>query len=354
MKSKDYYQILGVSKKASKEEIKKAYRSLAHKYHPDKKDGNEAKFKEVNEAYQILSDDSKRNQYDNFGQTFNEGQPGAGFQGFQGFDFDMSDLGDIFEEAFGFHSTRKASERKKGKNIEVDLEIPLEDTLKGGKKKFRIKKFSVCSRCQGEGAEPGTPKNQCFSCRGTGKVQEIRRTVFGSFTQTAVCPECQGEGQKPEKPCNVCSGEGRVKQEEEIEVFVPAGVDTNQVISVSGKGNAGRKKGRSGDLYIRIFVKKHPFFQRKGDDLLVDVPINFSQAVLGGEEKVQTIDGKNIIVKIPSGIESGKVLRISGKGITRFSGFGKGDLYVQLKVKVPKSLTKEQKELLKELQKSGL
>jgi len=347
MNQKDYYQILGVPKEASQEEIKKAYRKLAHKYHPDKKGGDEAKFKEVNEAYQVLSDDSKRNQYDNFGKTFDGSQ-------FQGFDFDLGDIGDIFEQAFGFNYQANTKDNRRGKDIEVDLEIPLEETLKGEKKEFSIRKFVSCFRCQGEGAEPGTAKNQCFACRGTGRVQEMKRTVFGSFTRATTCPECNGEGQKPEKPCNVCSGEGRIKEEEKIEVFIPAGVDTNQVIKVSGKGNSGKRKGHAGNLYVRIIVKKHPVFERKGDDLLVERLISFSKAALGGEEKIKTIDGKNIVVKIPSGTQSGKVLRISGKGIPRFSGFGRGDLYIELVVKTPKDLTKEQKELLRELERKGL
>ncbi len=355
---KDYYQILGISKSASKEEIKKAYRKLAHKYHPDKKDGDESKFKEVNEAYQILSDDEKRNQYDKFGRVFEGGQAGGGYegfsQGFNGFDFDMSDLGDIFEEAFGFSSARKTRDVRRGKNIEIDLELSLQETLKGQKRKFSIRKFIVCSRCEGSGAEPGTARNQCFSCRGSGKVQEIKRTILGSFTKVTVCPECSGEGQKPENPCNVCKGEGRVKREEEIEVFIPAGIDTNQVIKVAGKGDAGKKGGKNGDLYIRIFVKQDSVFQRKGDDLFMNLFINFSKAVLGGEEKIKTIDNKNIFIKIPSGIESGKILKISGKGIPHFSGFGKGDLYVKVIIRIPKKLTKNQKELLRDMERQGL
>ncbi len=363
----DYYQILGVNRNASKDEIKKAYRKLAHKYHPDKKDGNEAKFKEVNEAYQILSDEKKRAQYDKFGRVFDGGghsgggYPGGGFEGFNsqgwsgfGGDFDASDLGDIFEEAFGFSSQRKPKDTRRGNNIELDLEMDLEETLKGEKREFSIRKFVSCSRCQGDGAEPGTSRNQCVSCRGTGTVQEIRKTFLGSFTRVATCPECGGEGQKPEKPCNVCSGEGRVKKEEKIEVFVPAGIDTNQVLKFPGKGDAGKRGGRSGDLYVRIIIKKHPVFERRGDNLFLTVPVNFSEAALGGETNIKTIDGKKLSLKIPEGVESGKILKISGKGIPRFSAFGKGDLYVKLLIKTPKRLTKRQKELLRELGKEGV
>ncbi len=359
---KDYYQILGIEKNASKEEIKKAYRKLAHKYHPDKSEGDEKKFKEINEAYQVLSDETKRSQYDQYGRVFDEGfnQQQGGQGGFYdwgnagGFDFDMGDIGDIFEEAFGFHSPRRTKDKRKGKSIEVNLEISLEDTLKGKEKEFNLRKFVTCSRCQGIGAEPGTKRNECFSCRGTGKVQEIKKTIFGSFTKVTVCPECDGEGQKPDKPCNVCSGEGRIKEEEKIRVFIPAGVDNNQILKVEGKGNAGKKGGPSGDLYIKINIKEHPEFKRKGDDLFKDLKISFSEAALGDEKEFKTIDGKKISVKIPAGTDSGKILRISNKGIPRFSGFGRGNLYLRLLIDTPKKLTRNQKELLKEIKKEGL
>ncbi len=361
---KDYYQILGVSRNASKEEIKKAYRKLAHKYHPDKSGGDEKKFKEINEAYQVLSDETKKSQYDQYGTVFeNQGSSPGGGQGFNyqnwgdfggGFDFDMGDIGDIFEEAFGFSSPGRAGDKRKGKSIEVDLEIPLETTIKGEEKEFNLMKFVSCSRCQGEGAEPGTNKNQCFSCRGTGKVQQIKKTIFGSFTKVTICPECGGEGQKPDKPCNVCSGEGRVKKEERIKVFIPAGVDNNQILKASGKGHAGKKGGQPGDLYIKITIKEDPVYKRKGDDLYRNLAINFSEAVFGGEKEFETIDGKKISVKIPSGTDSGKILKISNKGIPHFSGFGRGNLYLKLTIITPKKLTRKQKELIREIKKEGL
>ncbi|MBZ1356543.1 MAG: molecular chaperone DnaJ [Candidatus Nealsonbacteria bacterium] len=352
---KDYYKILGVSNNASKEDIKKAYRKLAHKYHPDKAGGNEGKFKEINEAYQVLSDESKRSQYDKYGNVFEGGGPGAGFGGFDGnVNFDFGDLGDIFGEAFGFSSPRRSKDVRKGKNIEIDLEMPLEAVLSEQKKSFNIRKFINCSRCQSTGAEPGTARNECFSCRGTGKVQEIKRTILGSFTQVATCPECDGEGQKPEKPCNVCRGEGRIKGEEKIDVIIPAGVDTNQALRVSGQGNAGKKGGASGDLHIRILVKEHPVFKRKGDHLFMSLPISFADAALGGKVEAKILDGKKIIIKIPAGTESGKILKISGKGVPHFSRFGRGDLYVGLTIETPKSLSRKQKELLEELRQAGL
>ena len=359
--AKDYYQILGISQAASQNEIKKAYRKLAHQYHPDK-GGDEKKFKEINEAYQVLSDTEKRRQYDQFGQVFEgggfEGQPGFDFGFGRGFDpsqFDSMDLGEMFEEMFGFRGrTRPKRDLKRGKDIEIEMEIPLEITLKEQEKVISLYKMVTCSRCQGKGAEPGTPINECFSCRGTGEVQQIKKTFFGSFTRVTVCPECGGEGYRPEKPCNVCKGEGRIKAGDKIKIFIPAGVDTNQVIKVEGKGEAGRKGGKPGDLYVRIFVKKHPVFKRKGDDLYVSLPIAFSQAVLGDEIEVSTLGGIKILLKVPSGTESGKVLRISNKGIPHFSGFGRGNMFVELTVKTPKKLSKKQKELLEKLKEEGI
>jgi molecular chaperone DnaJ len=361
--AKDYYQILGVEKNATAEDIKKAFHKLAHKHHPDK-GGDEKKFKEINEAYQILSDKEKRQQYDNFGQDFSSGgQPGWGFGANpQGWDFESmkgnfgaSDFGDIFEEMFGFGGGgRQKRDQKRGKDIEVELELSLEEIIKEQEKEISIYKTAVCSRCQGKGAEPGTKVNECFSCRGTGQVQKIQRTPFGSFTSSATCPECQGEGFRPEKPCNVCKGEGRVKGEERIRVFIPAGIDTNQAVKIEGKGEAGRKGGRAGDLYVRLFVREHPVFKRKGDDLYAVLPVSFSQAALGAEIEAPTIEGSKIILKVPEGTESGKVLRISNKGVPHFSGYGRGHLYYELIVKTPKKLSRRQKELLEELKKEGI
>jgi molecular chaperone DnaJ len=358
---KDYYQILGVKRDASPEEIKKAYYKLAHKYHPDK-GGDEKKFKEVNEAYQVLSDKEKRSQYDRFGRVFEEGagaEPGFDFQWSWGrpnmdFEFDFGDLGEMVEEMFGFGGTQRKRDIKRGKDIEVNIEISLEETLKGREKEILIEKYILCSRCQGSGAEPGSKVNECFSCRGTGQVQQIKRTFFGSFTKYVICPECKGEGRKPEKFCNVCKGEGRVRGEEAIKIFIPAGVDTNQVIRIEGKGEAGKRGGKPGNLYVRILVRKHPIFERRGDDLYLSLPISFSQAALGAEIEVPTLEGVKILMKVPPGTESGKVLRISGKGIPHFSGYGRGNMYVELIVKTPQKLTKKQKELFEKLKEEGI
>ncbi|MDD5145304.1 MAG: molecular chaperone DnaJ [Candidatus Pacebacteria bacterium] len=368
---KDYYQILGVSKDASPEDIKRAFYKLAHKYHPDK-GGDEQKFKEINEAYQTLSDQKKREQYDKFGTTFEGAQgPAGGESGFSGFEwawgrpesfdseFDFGDLEDVLENMFGggfggATRSRRKKDSRRGKDIEVDLEINLDDTLSGKETEINLYKFNTCPRCQGNGAEPGTKTKECFSCRGTGQVQQIRKTFLGSFTQYVTCPVCEGLGYIPEKPCNVCRGEGRVKSEEKIKIFVPAGVDTNQVIKVEGKGEAGKTGGKSGDLYVRIFIKRHPLFQRKGDDLYISLPISYAQAVLGNEIEIPNLEKTKILMLVPAGTESGKVLRISGKGIPHFSGFGRGNLYVKLVIKTPKNLTKRQKELLERMREEGL
>ncbi len=361
----DYYKILGVEKKASQEEIKKAFHILAHKHHPNK-GGDEEKFKEINEAYQILSDKEKRAQYDKFGRIFEGAGNGPNFSGFDfgnfkdkfggsfDFDFGSGDLGEIFEDFFGFGGGGKRKDVKRGADIEIDVEIALEDILNPIEKEISLYKYVKCSRCQGVGAEPGTKVSECFSCRGKGEVYQVKKTPFGSFTRVTLCPECQGEGIRPEKPCNVCKGEGRVKAEEKIKVYIPAGVDTNQIMKIEGKGDAGRKNGLAGNLFVRVYVKKHSVFERRGDDLFTRAEINFSQAVLGDEIEIFTIDAKRLLLKVPAGSESGRVLRISGRGIPHFSSRGTGDLYTQLIVKTPKKLTKKQKELLKKLQSEGL
>lgn len=359
----DYYEVLGISKNATQEEIKKAFHKLAHKYHPDK-GGDEKKFKEINEAYQILSNKEKRAQYDQFGRVFEGagtgGDAGQGFDfnwawGNQGQNFDFGDLGDVFEDFFSFGGkTTKKKDLKKGKDIQVDIEIDLEKTLKETVEKINLAKSVVCHRCQGNGAEPGTKIKECFSCRGTGQVQEVKKTFLGSYTTITICPACQGEGTIPEKPCNVCKGQGRVKSEETIDVFIPAGIDSNQVIRIEGKGEAGKKGGKAGNLYVRVFVKKHSLFERRGDDLYVLVEMEFSKAVLGGKVEVPTLEGKNILLSVPQGTESGKVFKVSGKGIPRFGGYGRGNLYVELKIKTPKKLSKKQREILDQLRKEGL
>jgi molecular chaperone DnaJ len=364
--AKDYYKILGVARDANVNEIKSAYRKLAHKFHPDK-GGDAEKFKEINEAYQVLSNQEKRSQYDRFGQAFEArtggGQGAAGFGGQDGwfwgrpdtnFDVDFGDLGDMMEEMFGFNEPKRKKDIKKGKDIRLDVEISLEESYSGVEKEFNLARNGQCVRCGGLGAEPGTKINECFSCRGTGQVQQIKKTFLGSFTRYAVCPECGGEGYKPEKPCNVCKGEGRVKEEKKMKINISAGVDSNQTIRVEGGGEAGKKAGRSGDLYLRIFIKTHRLFERKGDDLFVPMSINMTDAALGAEIKVSTIEGKDILLNVPAGTPAKKVFRVTGKGMPHFRSYGRGDMYVDLEVGIPKKLSRKQKELLENLKEEGL
>lgn len=361
---KDYYTILGILKNATSEEIKRAYYKLAHQHHPDK-GGDEKNFKEINEAYQVLSDSKKRSQYDKYGRVF-EGGPGQdpGFSGFrwawgspgskqeEDFGFDFGGFGDMFEDFFS--NQGEEQDHRQGQDIEVELQMPLEATLQTRQETIVLRKFLVCTRCSGNGGEPGTKVKECFSCRGAGKVQQIRRSILGSFTREVLCPECKGEGFNPEKSCIVCKGEGRIKGEEKIVVRIPAGVDSNQILKVEGKGDAGRKKGRSGDLYVRIVILKHPMFTRKGDDVYTKLELPLTSAVLGDEVEIPTLEGTRMFLKIPQGTESGKVFRIGEKGIPRFSRLGRGSLYVEIELKVPKRLTREQKELLERLKREGI
>ena len=362
----DYYEILGVTKQASQDEIKKAFHKLAHKYHPDK-GGDEKKFKEINEAYQVLSDAQKRQQYDQFGKGFD--QMGGGGNPFGG-DFtwswqnqnqnvDFEDLGDIFENLFSFGGGgggRRAAKKdiRRGKDIQVEIEILLEETLKPIHKKITLAKQVVCHRCHGNGAEPGTKINECVMCRGQGQVQEVKRTILGSYTSFTVCPECRGDGTKPEKACNVCRGDGRLKGQEEIEFDIPAGIDNHQIVEVNGKGEAGKRGGKSGNLYVRVYIKKHSVFTRKGDDLYTSQEITYSEAILGDEIEVPALEGTQLLLTIPAGTESGRVLRISGKGIPHFNSDNRGNMYVELVIKTPKKITREQKDLLHKLREKGL
>jgi len=364
-KRKDYYKILGVSPNASPEEIRQAYYRLAHKYHPDK-GGDPEKFKEINEAYRVLSDPEKRRQYDMYGRVFEEAPtagagPETGFEWFFGgkpfdFDFGFEDLEEMVEDifGFGFPKGRRRKDVKRGKDIEVGIELNLEDTLKGKRETIILEKWIKCQRCEGTGAEPGSKLIECSLCRGTGYVKEIKKIPFGQITRTVVCPQCKGEGYVPEKPCNVCHGEGRVRGKEEISVFIPPGVDNNQEIKIEGKGDAGRKGGKPGNLYLRIFIKKHPVFERKGDDLYAKLKVPLTVAVLGGEVEFLTLEKEKIFVKIPPGTESGRIFKIRGKGIPHFGGYGRGNLYLKVEIKIPKRLTKKQKELLEKLKEEGL
>lgn len=371
----DYYEILGVSKEASPEEIKKAFYKLAHKHHPDK-GGDTEKFKEINEAYQVLSNKEKRAQYDKFGRVF-EGS-GADFrEGFAGFDWsNINWQGGDFESPFGFSSsgfdindilsdlfrgatgmgTRKTkyqteNGKKRGKDIEVSLEISLEEAAFGVKKDLSFKTYLSCEHCQGKGYEPGSKLKECTYCKGEGSVRQSRRTIFGQITQIIECPKCKGKGKIPEKPCKVCGGDGRYYGNKEIKVEIPVGIRDGETIRIRQQGEAGFLGGQSGDLYIRIIIKPHTVFERQGDDLYTFSSISFSEATLGSKKEIKLLDNKSILLKIPSGTESGEIFRLKGKGIKHFNAVGQGDLYVKVKIKTPKRISSKAKKLLEELDK---
>jgi len=372
--SKDYYEILGVAKNASPDEVKRAYRKLAQQYHPDK-GGDAEKFKEINEAYQVLSDPQKRAQYDKFGANFEQARAGGGFSGFNGFrdfssyadafdffnrsgegqGFDFSNLGDIFEEVFGGASARQGGPRRKqrGHDIAVEAEITLEEAAKGVEREFNIYKGVTCQRCGGSGAEPGSDIKICPRCKGKGQVEETTRAGFFSFSQVRTCPECHGTGKKPQKTCSQCGGDGRVKQYKTISVKIPAGIEDGQVISLRGQGETGVYGSPSGDLYLTVHIKSHKLFERKGDDLYYNLEINFTQAALGDKIEILTLSGK-VELKIPEGMESGVIIRMAGKGMPRLSGRGSGDMLIKIKIKTPKKLSRAQKALIEKLKEEGL
>ncbi|MBN1645104.1 molecular chaperone DnaJ [Candidatus Woesearchaeota archaeon] len=349
--TKDYYDILGVSKDASKEEIKKAYKRLAKKYHPDlNKSSNAAeKFKEISEAAAVLGDDQKRQQYDQFGSA-DFGPGGFDFRKAGGFDF-----GSIFDEIFAgfsghgfdiFGGNRRRGPRR-GRDVLYDVSITLEEAAFGTKKEIEIDSYVECNKCNGTGAKRKSDIINCPECNGTGTVRHARRTPFGMFATQSTCRKCQGTGEFIENPCPECDGEGRIEKEISFEIKIPSGVDTGTRLRVEGKGEAGEKGASNGDLYVNIHVKKHKYFERKGNDVYVHVPIPFATAALGGEAEVPTIKGKATI-KIPSGTQGGKVFRLREKGIPDLHGYGKGDENIIVQIDVPKKLSKKQKELLKE------
>lgn len=374
----DYYEILGVGKGASDEEIKRAYRRLAQKLHPDKPGGDEKKFKEINEAYQVLSDKQKRSQYDQYGQTFEQAQAQGrggfgGAQGFGGFgdfadafrnangeginfEFGGEGFGDIFSDLFGggrTRSGRRERRAKKGEDVAIDIELTLEEAFSGIEREVNLYKRAVCPSCKGSGAEAGSKIVNCSTCKGSGEVRQSRRTILGSFTQVFTCPDCSGEGKTVEKKCKACGGDGRVKESAPIKLNIPKGVEDGMTLTLQGAGEAGPKGGMSGDLYVNVHIKPHKYFNRRNSDIVYEAEINFSQAALGAKIDVPTIEGTAILT-VPCGIESGKVIRMTGKGMPRMDSYGRGDQYVKIKIKTPKSLTRRQKELLEELGKEGM
>jgi len=361
MATNNYYEILGVTKSASKDEIKKAFRKLAHKHHPDKNGGVDSKFKEINEAYSVLSDDKKRAEYDAYGRVFGGGQgAGAGAgqgQGFGGFDFSGFagqgagvdfDLGDIFEGVFG---GRQGSKTKRGRDISIDLEISFEESVFGVERRVLLSKISVCDKCSGSGAEVGSEMKKCSYCQGGGKIRETRKSFLGSFTSLRECDKCSGKGNIPSKKCSTCSGVGVLPKREEITINIPSGIENGEMIKLAGMGEA-VSGGISGDLYAKIHVLGHPVFRKEGNIIFMDLDIKISDALLGVEKEIKTLDGE-IKLKIPAGIDSGEILRIKGKGMPVGQG-RRGDLMIRILVRLPKKISRSAKKLIEELKKQGL
>ncbi len=356
----NYYETLGVQKGASADDIKRAYRKLAAEHHPDR-GGNSDKFKEINEAYQVLSDSTKRSQYDQYGQTFEQAQRQGGFGGGAGgnpfgagFDFSGGFGGgfgfeDILSSMFG--GEESAERRNRGVDLELPVTISFEEAAFGVEKDITLEKKNTCERCKGDGAEPGSKVITCPKCHGQGHIKSSRRTILGTIASSVMCDRCEGMGKVPENPCKECHGSGVKRSKTTINVSIPAGIDNGQRIRVTGQGEAGYRGSTKGDLYISVRVTPSKEFRREGFDLYKDIEISFPQAALGTTIETPTLDG-TVKIKVPAGTQSGKVFRIGDKGIPRLNRSGRGDLFVTVIVKTPEKLSKKQKELLKQLEES--
>jgi molecular chaperone DnaJ len=346
MDENDYYKILGVSREASEEEIKKSYRRIAMQYHPDRNPGNkdaEEKFKLASEAYEVLRDSEKRQIYDRYGV---EGLKGTGFTGFRGFEDIFSTFGDIFEDFFGFGNTSRRRPRSRpGADLRYDLKISFLDAAFGMETEIEIPKTVVCEACQGTGAKLGTQPTACPACRGTGQVTRSQ----GFFTISTTCSQCHGEGRVNPHPCKECRGMGRIRRTRKLQIKIPPGVDTGAKLRLRGEGEDGERGGPPGDLFVFVYVEPHEFFSRDGDDVLCQIPIGFVQAALGADIEVPTLRGQTSF-KIPRGVESGDLLRLKGEGFPRLRSNGRGDEVIQVIVRTPKELTKRQEELLREFE----
>lgn len=354
---RDYYEVIGLNRGASDDEIKKAYRKLAKKYHPDLNPNDkeaEAKFKEINEAYEVLSDKDKRARYDQFGHAGVDSSYGAGASGGNPFGDDI-DLGDIFSSFFGgFGGTRRQSNpntRRRGSDAEATISISFEESAKGCKKEVSYNNIDECNECSGTGAEKGTTPKTCTACNGTGQMRINQRTPFGVMQTVRTCERCHGQGKVIEKPCKKCSGNGRVRKKTTIEVTIPAGIDDGQILNVRGKGNAGSNGGPSGDLHLYVSVRPHPIFERKGDDVWCELPVTFTQATLGAEVVVPTLYGK-VSYNIHEGTQPGDVFKLKGKGIAHIHSKGMGDQFVKVSIEVPRNISSKQKELLRQFEES--
>jgi len=339
---RDYYEVLGVGRDATDEQVRKAFRKLAFKYHPDhnRDDGAEDKFKEVSEAYEVLSDSSKRAGYDRFGHGGGEGAFGNGFGSF-GF-------GDIFDAFFGGTTAATQPAPQQGGSLQYRATLTLEEAAFGCEHEVELTRVENCSECHGTGSKPGTQPSRCPNCDGTGQVRRVQSSIFGRFTNITSCPQCHGGGQIITEPCPHCNGSGREKQTRTISVNVPAGVDTGTQLRLRGEGNAGTRGGPSGDLLVMIAVKEHEYFDREGDNVVYRLPVDFAQAALGTEVAVPTLEGDTLL-KVPAGCQTGTVFRLKGRGIPHLNGRGRGDQLVAVDVVTPESLTKEQRRLFEEL-----
>jgi molecular chaperone DnaJ len=345
---RDYYEILGVQKGASDDEIKKAFRKLAFQYHPDrnKEKGAEAQFKEIGEAYEVLSDPDKRQVYDRFGHA--GVGAGAGANGdFGNFGFGAS-FAEIFEQFFGGSTaqTRRASGQR-GADIRYELTINFEDAVFGCQKEIEVPRWENCSACRGSGAQPGTQTQRCSTCQGTGEIRRVQQSIFGQFVNVMVCDRCRGEGKVITTPCTTCRGQGRMRNNRRVVVNIPAGVDDGINVRVTGEGEISARGGTPGNLYVSLTVKPHPIFKRQGNDIIYELPLSFSQAALGSEVPVDTLEGKTTI-KIPPGTQSGSSFRLKGMGVPVVHSTARGDQHVIVKLVTPRNLTKRQTELLKE------
>ena len=363
MATKDYYNLLGIDKGASKDDIKKAFYKLAAKYHPDKKGGDEAKFKEINEAYQILSDEKKRKEYDTYGQTFNgqgpTGNGAGGFGGFGGFNqgdfadmqFDFGDLGDIFGDMFS--GGGGGQRQKRGRDISLEIDVPFTEAVFGTERNVLLSKVSTCKTCSGNGAKVGTKKKMCTTCNGQGKVHDVKKTFMGNFQTVRTCDHCHGVGQIPEEKCHDCKGHGVLNVREEVNITIPAGLGNGEMIRMSQMGEA-VSGGISGDLYVKINVIPHKIWKREGNDLVITHEIKLTDALLGVKHVVDALDGK-IDIEVPSGAHTGEILRVKGRGVPHIHEKGRrGDVLVKLHINMPKKLSKKAMELVEGLQEEGL
>lgn len=352
--AKNYYDILGVDKKATKEDVKKAFRKLAQKHHPDK-GGDEAKFKEITEAYATLADEKKRREYDSYGQSFGGGGQGgfdpSQFGGFGqgGVEFDLSDLFEGFGDIFGGGQGR--GRVKRGRDISIDIEVSFKESILGGKRSVLITKIGKCDTCAGSGAKPGTELDTCKNCNGAGRIHETRNSPLGAFTSVRSCPTCEGQGKVPKEVCSTCSGRGVVRKEEEIKVTIPAGIDGGEMMRMPGLGEA-VKGGVSGDLYVKVHVKPHTVFKKEGLNLVMNMPLKLTDALLGTTASIVTVDEKKLEVKIPAMSEAQQTLRLRGKGVT-IDG-ASGDLLIRLTATLPKKISGKAKKAIEDLQSEGL